>query len=106
MLEMNLVRVEEESGRKYEVYEIGEYTVYVTIYGDDTKIISVSTNIGADEYMPDIFFEDGRFGSMEKKFKIQTTSYGALDTEEIKKFMEAYKKAINVVDILTKELIA
>ena len=106
MLEMNLVRTKEEENRKYEVYEIEGYSVYVTIYDDGEKIISVSTNIGDDEYTPDIYFEDGEFGSKEKKFKIQTTSYGALGIEEIEKFMAAYKKAVEAANVLTKEFIA
>lgn len=65
MLEMNLVRTKEEENRKYEVYEIEGYSVYVTIYDDGEKIISVSTNIGDDEYT-DFTIKESRSEISEK----------------------------------------
>lgn len=107
MLEMKLARTKEDEERNYKVYEIGCYEVYVTNYKTcDLRMISVVNKDRSADFVPDIYYEDGLFGDGEKKFKIQTTSYGALDVAEVQKFIAGYNMAIEVVEVLTKEFLA
>lgn len=107
MLEMKLARTKEDEERNYKVYEIGCYEVYVTTYKNcDFRMISVVNKDRSVDFIPDIYYEDGVFGNGEKKFKIQTISYGALDAAEIQEFIAGYNMAIEVVDVLTKEFLA
>lgn len=111
---MELIKVDErtridlESGRtcEAETYKIGRYEVdhYVVTYedGDGYERICVSGEWKA-EYLPDIQYEDGRWGEEKKCFKIQTTAYGALNPEEIKKVIAGYNEAMEVVAILTEK---
>lgn len=45
------------------------------------------------------------FGERKSEFKIQTTSYGALEPAEIQEVIKGYETAMKVVEILTKEFI-
>lgn len=107
MLEMKLAIAKDDEERNYKMYEIGCYEVYVTTYKScDLRMISVVNKDRSTDFVPDIYYEDGVFKNGEKKFKIQTTSYGALDVTEIQKFISAYNMAVEVVEILTKEFLS
>lgn len=56
---------------------------------------------GANVYAPSIYFDDGVFARRDFGFKIQTTSYGALKTSEIRKFTDSYVTATALVEKLT-----
>ena len=56
---------------------------------------------GPNEYAPSIYFDDGAFARRDFGFKIQTTSYGALKTSEIRKFTDSYVTATALVEKLT-----
>lgn len=103
MLEIKLIdNVETDTVDCY-LYRIGHYEVAYRFFKDfNKKFFSVSKN-QSDGYLPDISYDD-IFGN--KEFKIQTTSYGALGIEEMKKFMEAYNEAMEVVKILTDKFLA
>ena len=45
------------------------------------------------------------FGDTVKRFTIQTTSYGALEVQEIREMMDAYNTAIEVVEVLEKNFL-
>ena len=53
---------------------------------------------GPNEYAPSIYFYDGAFARRDFGFKIQTTSYGALQTSEIRKFTDSYVTATALVE--------
>ena len=113
-------KVMEDTGTKFVQFEyivsiptdigqmIGGYTVKINraYYKDGTMIEDFYIEpYHDDRYLPKIYFRDGAFGSSVKKFEIQTTSYGALDPEEIKKVIDGYQLALAVVETLTKAFI-
>lgn len=104
----------DRDGKHYarDTYTIEEYTVEVddTIYEDGATyhcitVIRPYNRIGKERYIPEINYCDGYFEHREPHFSIQTTSYGSLESEDYKKFLEAQKKAEKVVEILTNELL-
>ncbi len=105
----------DKDGRHYvrDTYTIDEYTIEVddTIYEDGATyhritVIRPYNRIGEERYIPEINYCDGYFEHREPHFSIQTTSYGSLESEDYKLFLKAQEKAMKVVEILTKELIA
>lgn len=87
------------------------WEVWVRKYSDGDIDVCVShtdetlrqqyVNEGPNVYAPSIYFDDGTFGRRGFGFKIQTTSYGALKTSEIRKFTDSYIAAIELVEKLT-----
>lgn len=105
----------DREGKHYarDTYTIDEYTIEVddTTYEDDgltLRSISIRRPFdrdGAKRYIPEINYCDGFFDHKAPRFSVQTTSYGSLESEDYKLFLEAQKKAEKVVEILTKELL-
>ena len=100
-----------EDGKKYErdEYTLGKhYTVVrnITRFEDGDRLVRIHVNLSYEDrhmnYFPEIYYEDGIFGDEEPEFKIQTTSYGAMNPDEIKKIIAGYQEAIEAVEILTK----
>ena len=98
-------------GKKYErdEFTLGKhYRVVrnITRYqdGDVLKRFRVETSYEDryENYFPEIYYEDDIFGEYKPQFKIQTTSYGAMNPEEIKKVIAGYQEAMEAVEILTK----
>ena len=89
-------------------YTLGKYIVERELieYASGIKIETISVDISYkeqhDNYMPEIYYER-RFGENKGHFEIQTTSYGSLIPEDIKKVIDGYKEALEVVRVLTKE---
>lgn len=87
------------------------WEVRVRKYSDGDIDISVShtdetlsqqfANEGPNVYAPSIYFDDGVFARRDFGFRIQTTSYGALKTSEIRKFTDSYVAATELVEKLT-----
>lgn len=104
-------RTKEENGIKYEgvTYTLGEhYTVerYIKTYKDGSVyqnfyVKVADYNEGRKNYIPEIYYEDNYFGERNPRFEIQTTSYGALNPEEIQKVIKGYQEAVEAVEILT-----
>lgn len=86
-------------------YTLGHYLVshYIATYtdGDVRERFVIS---GHSRYLPEIYFDDGCFGE-KKSFNIQTTSYGAMTVDKIKEVVAGYQRAIEAVEILTKEFL-
>lgn len=104
---MELVAIVEKkmNDKHFIKYEIGGYTVDVITYDSGWRNIAV-TAPWEDRYMPKIYTRDDLMGDGHIiGFEIQTTSYGALPVEDIRKVIECYEKAIQVVEILTKEFV-
>lgn len=91
----------------HKVFRISEYTVEVSNYeytDSGYEMITVKKDYNA-EFLPDVYFISGAFGSDEKEFKIQTSSYGVLSPEDIQKVIKGYETALEVVAILTEAFI-
>jgi hypothetical protein len=121
MIEIKFVETlrKEVAGRQYvrDSYLVGQYTVndnFITYSNGTTyRRIDVFETDGfhaasGKSYLPNIYYDDnyfGSFGSGEKRFEIQTTSYGALTTDEFKKFAEAQNHALEVVEALSDKFL-
>ena len=82
------------------IYRIGRYSVRKTVHkGGFTQIEVVQAK---SEYLPTIYCKDDFEGTV-LGFEIQTTSYGALPVEEIKKLIADMEEAVATVEILEKE---
>lgn len=100
-----------EDGKKYERTEftLGKhYRVIrnVTWFEDGTNYkrfwVSASYEDMRDNYIPEIHYFDGHLDSDKPEFKVQTSAYGAMGTEDIKKIIAGYQEAIEAVAILNK----
>ena len=100
-----------DGGKRYERTEftLGEhYRVVknVTIYEDGEVYKRFSVNMSFEDrhnnYIPEIYYEDGIFGDEKPEFRIQTAGYGAMDAETIKKIIAGYQEALEAVEILNK----
>lgn len=104
-MELKLVetKIKERENRKVDIYTVGNnYTVYVNTYEDGHLCVDIKEK--RDEYVPLIYARSELFGELSG-FEIQTTSYGSLSAEEIKKMVAALNEAVEVVEILTKEFV-
>lgn len=100
----------DSEGKHFERTEftLGEhYTVVrnITKYADGTVIkrYSVITpyEYRRSHYIPEIEYHDGFFDG-EEEFTIQTTAYGSMNAQEIKKVIAGYQEAVEAVEILNK----
>lgn len=98
-------------GKKYErdEFTLGQhYSVVrnITRYPDGDKLTRISVELSYEDrhnnYFPEIYYEDDFFGEEKPRFEIQTTAYGAMNPEEIKKVIAGYQEALEAVEILTK----
>lgn len=100
-----------ENGKKYkrDKFTLGKhYTVVRNIirYEDGYVLKRIRVELSYEDrhnnYFPEIYYEDGCFVEDKPEFKIQTTSYGAMNPEEIRKVIAGYQEAMEAVEILTK----
>lgn len=103
MVLVDLKTIDFEEGTKNRaVLELGHYRVICTTVeyknGDVTEDMMIREDPNV-EYLPEIYYED-LWG--EEKFEIQTTSYGALSPDEIRKVVAGYQEAMLVVETLQK----
>lgn len=104
-MELKLLRTKEAAdGSIMNTYVIGDYNISEHIYESFT-VIYTTPNIDANDFLPCIFADDENEDGIITDFRIQTTSYGALDIENTKRFIEAYQEAVKVVEILKKKFI-
>lgn len=85
-----------------EIYEIGRYTVTVFTYESGYRSISVRGD--GTEYLPEIYSRDDYEGNV-LGFDVQTTSYGALCVDEIRKVVAGLEEATQVAKILSAEFV-
>ncbi len=106
MLEMKLMqeKTSEDGTAKMAEYQIGEsYIVRVIDSQNLRRKYEVYPNRN-ESYLPEIYIDCGIWGKDEPKFKIQTTSYGSLESEEIQKVIPGYNVAMEVVELIKKQL--
>lgn len=100
-MELKLVEAFEVDDRKVDRYEIGDYEVIARTYSWGRRV-EVST-VNRERYLPDIYCRTD--GGEIVGFKVQTTSYGTLPVDEVKKVVDGLNEAIEVVEILTKAFV-
>ena len=103
-MKLELVKQIADEKRTCTLYTIGAYKVDVTIYEDKTKRISVNKDY-KEEFLPEIYFKDKRWGNEVEEFQIQTTAYGALNPSDIQKIIKGYEEAMKVAAVLTEEFL-
>lgn len=77
------------------IYEVNNYTVIYNKYEWGIQI-GITPDFKFD-YLPEIYFDNDLLGEKPTRFRIQTTSYGALEVEEIDKVVEGYRIAQKTV---------
>ena len=101
-MKMKLIDTIKKEGRTAEIYEIGRYTVKVVTYEGGFKHISVRTE--RDDYLPEIYCRDDIEGRVFG-FEVQTTSYGAISPDEIRKVVAGLEEAAKVAEFLNMEFV-
>lgn len=101
-----------DGSKKYErdEYTLGShYTVVrnITRFEDGDKLIRIHVDLSYEDrynnYFPEIYYENDDLAGQNGEFKIQTTAYGTMNPDEIKKVIAGYQEAIEAVEILTKK---
>ena len=94
-MKLKMVNEVKSKGKTYRGYELGLYEVEETIFESGYASIRVSKD-WKEEYLPEIYERNNGFA-------IQTTSYGSLQAEELKKVIAGYEYAMEAVEILNRE---
>lgn len=110
-MELKFIEKKEKTveGTRYvrETYTIGAYTVTVDDRffdnGASCRSIQVDEPWDNDDYIPHIYYRNDYFGKKVSCFEIQTTSYGALDAEQFKKYLASQQAALEIVEILNNK---
>lgn len=89
-------------GYRVTVYENDYYTVKKIVDVNNYIDVVINTKNKIDNYIHDIYTEENSDTFEITGFEIQTTSYGALKTEEIEKIVKGYNIAIKTVKELEK----
>lgn len=105
-------KTKEENGNKYTAtyYNLGEnYRVrrnHTTYSNGNTYLMIYVEYANYEEarnnYLPEIHYKQSFLGKEKPVFEVQTTSYGALNTEEIKKVIAGYQEALEAAELLNK----
>lgn len=93
-----------DDGTTINTYLIGDYAISEHIHKSFTCIYT-TPNMNANAFLPSIFADDEKEDGNITDFEIQTTSYGTLKVEDAKKFIGAYKEAVEVVEILKDKFV-
>lgn len=101
---------EEGNWMTNDVFKIGDYRVERFREAKPTYTyegISVVADYDAkrEKYLPEIYYNNGRFDDRGCRFEIQTTAYGSMDAEGIQKVIAGYQTAVAVAEALTVEFI-
>lgn len=108
MLELKFIKsaqyTEDHSTEIRCLYNVGRYNVITTTteYIDREKeLVNIQIDaVDGNRFTPYIYYRN-----RNKSFAIGTTSYGSLPIEDIKRVIEGYNEAVEVVEILTNEFI-
>lgn len=85
---------------------VGRYRIERDLIEFDNGNTRERLDIYADEeYLPNIIFNRRRNGENVHEFKIDTVSYGSLNPDELKKVIDGYNHALEVVEILNNEFL-
>ena len=113
-MELKLMETKEQTvGENHytrDIYTIGVYTIYVDVStysnGATCRNVEISRpwNRDRNDFTPDIYYRGSYPNEGVSRFEIQTTSYGTLDAENFKKFLDAQQTALEIVKILNAVL--
>lgn len=90
-------------GKTMKAYELGSYSVSVVTYDEGWQSVCIKKNED-NRYQPSIFSRTDDEWKLTG-FDIMTTSYGALQPDQIRKVIDGMEEAIQAVEILTKEFV-
>lgn len=102
-MKLTLTKTKEVNDKLVEIYEIAGYEVKVVTYEGGYKHINVREK--RSDYLPTIYCRDDDDNGKVLDFEIQTTSYGSLPVDEIKKMIAGLEEAVAVVEVLRKEFV-
>ena len=103
-MEMVMTRNRRGADKTLKCYRVGSYEVSHLSYDSGWEDIQIRAD-RTNRYQPEIYSRCDMETGKILGFHIQTTSYGALPAEEIRKVMAGYEEAMMVVEILTKEFV-
>lgn len=101
-MKLKLTDTRKLEDRTIEIYEIGRYTVRVITYENGFNSIAVSR--ASADYLPEIYCRDDSEGHV-LGFIVQTTSYGAICPDEIRKVVAGLEEAAKVAEFLNMEFV-
>lgn len=102
-MELIMKRNRRGNERTLKCYELGSYEVSVITYDSGWQTISITPD-REKRYLPEIYARDDLDGNV-LGFHIQTTSYGAVKADQIRKVIEGLEEAVQAAEILTKEFV-
>ena len=104
-MELKLLKtITADDGTIINNYLIGDYVIREIINKSFTCIYT-KPDLNANAFLPSIFADDEKEDGTITDFRIETTSYGTLKVEDAKRFIEAYKEAVEVVEILKDKFV-
>lgn len=107
LIEQKIVEKEDGMVVTRRTYEVGHYIVQQIVRANeqgDYTYYDVNQNENEDySYLPNIYYHDTSEGQSE--FRIGTASYGSQNTDTIKKIIDGYNQAVEVVTLLTDILL-
>lgn len=92
------------NGRIARVYDLGSYEVSTITFNSGAVLITITPD-RTKPYLPEIYEKEDPIDGHITCFKIQTTSYGALLPEEIRKVIDGLEEAMEAAEILTREFV-
>lgn len=101
-------KVVEEIGSKIHLYtcRVGRYIIERDVIEFDNGSTRERLDIYAnDDFLPSINFNRRRNGENVHEFTIDTVAYGSLTPDELKKVIDGYNHALEVVEVLNNEFL-
>ncbi|WP_415276456.1 hypothetical protein [Clostridium perfringens] len=89
--------------RTSKVYECLGYEIRELKYHDGGYVSLIISGCQSEKYLPSIYTEENFDTCDIEGFKIQTTAYGALHSDEIEEVIKGYQVALKVVKELEKK---
>ena len=100
---MKLISENTGKVRSSKVYECLGYEIHELTYHDSGLVTLIINPCKSEKYLPTIYADDDFDTCGIKGFKIQTTAYGALHSDEIEEVIKGYQVALRVVKELEKK---
>lgn len=102
MTNIILIETKEHEGDKLYKYAAGRYQVRKVDHACGYTSIEVIPTDRSDRYLPEIYARSNIEDNAPYAFEVQTTSYGALPTEELQKVIANLQEASEIAQALTK----
>lgn len=105
MTNITLIETKEREGDKLYKYAAGRYQVRKVDHACGYTSIEVIPIDRSDRYLPEIYARSNIKDNTPYAFEVQTTSYGALSTEELQKVIANLQEASEVAQALAEMFI-